>query len=83
MASNLRVVVKPQKPWFYGNDLVKCEGVLCHLIKYLSKSINLTTDCIKVNEGGRLDERNHSWGGAMGLIQRNVKLFMVRFLVIH
>ena len=79
MNSILRVIVRPHKPLFYGNYHVKCEGVLCHLIEYLSKSMNFTPHFIIGNDRGTFDTRNNSWSEVLGLIQRNVNLIMVRF----
>ena len=82
MTLNLRVAVYPHKPLFYGNDLVQCEGILCDLIKYLSKSMNFTTHYIRSYDRGRFEASNNSWSGAVGLLQRNVNLTMLRFFAI-
>ena len=72
MSSNLRLIVRPQSPWFIGNDLVNCQGILCPLIKYLSESLNFTYTLTQAYEIGTFTEWNHSWTGALGHLHRNV-----------
>ncbi len=44
MVTQLRVLVFPHQPWFIfsSNNNQLCDGILCELIKYLSKSLNFT-----------------------------------------
>ena len=72
MLKNLRTVFRPNKPWIYVNNQTNCEGILCHLIKYLSKSLNFSYNLILDDEGQGFKLPNGQWSGVFGRFQRNV-----------
>ena len=69
MLNNLRAIVSPNNPWFLLNNHTDCEGILCHLFKYLSKSLNFNYTFI-VNNGSQVSKGTRD--GNYGRFLRNV-----------
>ena len=77
MSSHLRLVVIPQSPiWVNHINGTNCEGVLCHLLKYLSASLNFTYQFIDGTafEIGDQSSNKTCWTGIMGQFQSNVEI---------
>ena len=72
MTLKLKAIVIRHPPWLYGNHPVNCRGILCDLIKYLTKSLNSTYTLIEAHETGTFVKSNNSWTGSLGQLQRNV-----------
>ena len=77
MYDHLRLTATPLMPYM---DLIDhdhklgCKGITCHVIKYLSRSLNFTYDLVTFK--GPVIEvlKNGSWGGTFGYIERGVSL---------
>ena len=72
---NLKIAASEYEPYMIlnRNDKEECEGIACHLIKYIARSMNFTFDLIiqeEIETGDQLPDGN--WTGAIGLIQSGV-----------
>ena len=76
MYKHLRLIVNPHNPWFYFTTGTDCDGIHCHLLKYLKKSLNLTYDYLIVPDGLGIGSINGTWTGWVGHLQRNVSKYI-------
>ena len=72
---NLKLAASAFAPWTFLtlNNKYHCEGVGCHLVKYIARSMNFTFELVfqkVVGTGSQLPDGN--WTGSIGLIQRGV-----------
>ena len=61
MSGYLRINLSQIKPWSYLNDKFNWEGILCSIIEYVSKSLNITYI---------LNEKN--WDSIINELQNNI-----------
>ena len=73
--NHLRLIVNPIHPWIYDIKGTDCKGVHCHLLRYVSTSLNFTYNFIEDPIGVGLVLKNGSCTGWLGILQRNVRSY--------
>ena len=72
----LKLAASSYEPWMllFMDNKYDCQGIACHLVKYISRSMNFTFEFVfqkEIGSGYQLPDGN--WTGAIGLIQRGVR----------
>ena len=82
MNKHIRLVAELIKPWInkINNNNQTCDGIQCHLLVYLARSLNFTYDIKTTKDGSGYQLENGSWTGMTGIIERNVRFIPYIFI---
>ena len=72
MPIHLNLFINAFMPWMSVRADNDCEGILCHLLKYVSKSMNFSYTLFGQNESLGTKLANGSWTGGISHLQTNV-----------
>ena len=73
MQAHLKLVGEFLEPWISRESTnIRCYGIQCNMVKYLTKSMNFTYELIDDRTGNGFQLKNGIWTGVLGRFERGV-----------